>query len=44
MKIISSDTEIRTIVTQTWDIPDGYVESAVEGWNDAIKEIKSRLR
>lgn len=23
---------------------NGYVESAVEGWNDAIKEIKSRLR
>lgn len=23
---------------------NGYVESAVEGWNDAIKEIKSKLR
>ena len=23
---------------------NGYVESAVEGWNDAIKEIKCRLR
>lgn len=23
---------------------NGYVESAVEGWNDAIKEMKSRLR
>lgn len=23
---------------------NGYVESAVEGWNDAIKEIKRRLR
>lgn len=23
---------------------NGYVESAVEGWNDAIKKIKSKLR